>query len=310
MNGYEIVHDPVGQQHYNFVRDDMMYVKNADWDPDGDEGEGDTIGRTMKAGRIYKYVKYFEAIQSCWIRMIRRGKKEFLFGWRSNRDRTRMDMSRDHLINTIMMFHWYGGAMMVDKFYQMIPWRFSFGFKQTVDLYLWAKTLTGRKWTRHAYYWWQIPQSLIIGIWAKIAKLILRVGPELTQSEFIRLRKDLKARHKRLKRLWWLIPPVYADLGRAEMLECMPDSIGRRILRKILLWNTSRYNHVIKLLLGSKKVTKEDVMNYQSMTNGRWSTSLDVRTKRDIKFRKPEESKANRLDKDYLVFLFKKSQTT
>ena len=295
--------DPEGQEHQIFVRNDMVYEKNRSYDPDGDEGSGDTIGRTMRAMRVYIYFPFFEAIRKCWTLQQARGGKQFLFGWRSNVDKYRMDMSRDHLIHTVMAEFWKGSQFTVARFYALVPWRFSFGFKKTVDIHLWAKTLGGTKWSRHLYYWWQIPQSLVIGVWSKIAKLLLRIGPEYSLPDYMWNKDAIKAKHERIKKWLWLIPPVYAMYGRIEMLECMPRSIGKRLLSRILLWNVPRHNYVMKLMLGAY-VSQEEVESYRAVKGGRWSTSLDARCKRDIQYRDPYEP--NLLDKDWLTYHYHK----
>jgi len=300
---YEVIYDPDSQEHMFFVQDNMMLCKNLHYDRYGDEGRGDAISRTERARRTYKDPRFEKGIRSCWERKEGGPHGHFLFGWRYPHYYDRMDMSRDHLSTTLQMISKTRPTFSVWLFYHQIPWRFSFSKragKKTIDFHLWALSLCGKVWAEILYYLWSIPEMIVTILWSKLWKLILGVRREVTQEEYMNRKHEFLAVNRRKQKWLKLIPPVYGLYGRAEQLDCMPRSFGRFLMKKLLLLETPRQNHVMRLLLGAK-VTKEQVEQYRSQRGGRWSGSFTIMNDRDFEY---NESTANRLDKDYLWVLY------
>ena len=289
---------------------DMVMGQNPDWKPDGDYGEGDSIGRTLRAYMAWKDPKFIEAVKKCFIVKVDEKTGEvYIEGYRHPKRVGSMfnDMSRDHILNMLVFMKLVNDPFL-DDLIEKLRWKISDRFTFTPDLWLWMMGLNGYKFDRFMYYFIAIPVQTISVLWTKFVCLIGGFKPEVHQDDFVPTRsKDLSK-----WKLYWRkkIYPYFHLFQVGFMLYVMPDSRGKRIMKRICLWGTPNQNFVMKILFDGK-VTKEEVYGYKSMRGGRWSGILNEINNRDLTIiTEPELLEANQLDVDFLRTLYEEYRQT
>jgi hypothetical protein len=68
----------------------------------------------------------------------------------------------------------------------------------------------------------------------------------------------------------------------AFMIDVLPKSPARWLLRKILLLGTDKQNFITRIMLGDKKVNKQDVYDYKLMWGGRFTSYLSCLDSRNL----------------------------
>jgi hypothetical protein len=292
----------------------MMLHQPFGWDIEHMfSAETDAVGRNFISYYCYNDNRFIQGITSCWSimsrskwsRMITR-QKYYYQGYRypTHSDN---DMSRDHVIYTILAYKL--SNMSTDHFKEFVDhlrWKISDKYSFTINTWLWAKIMSGRKWLLPVYYLVDIPTMLFTVIFTKIVQLIAGYGykDELEQKYFEPIQN--KDKSKRVLFYNKLMYPVYALHQNAWKAHFLPDSIFKRILQSLMFSITPKHNYVIKLLLGrSKHVTQEQVDSYKLMSTFRWSGVLHPWINdRDMRIKEDNLSKHNAIDVDYLKKLF------
>jgi hypothetical protein len=256
----------------------MMLGQNPSWNPNGENGKGDAIGRSEEAFYTYGDYRFIEGIESCWVKVPRKtwiGRllkgKYYYQGYRyPHRYPNEIGISRDHTIGTAIA---YKNAGKTDE--EMWEWVKHLKFRlspfalQTIDMWLWNRVISGRKFWSIFYYpitwcvtaftaWWNLKVEKFIGI-----------GPhyEVHQKDF----KNMQNSDKPLiiNKACSLLYPTYAMEWTAWQFRLLPDGWWKRQLQKQMRKIVPNYNYVIRILLDDKTVTQEDVDNYKSMWGGR-----------------------------------------
>lgn len=300
-------------QWYVDQENKMMLLKNPDWDVNGDNGKGDAIGRTMEAFFIYGDYRFIEGIESCWVKVENKGikrlfKKYYYQGYRyptyaSGKEKNPTGMSRDHLFNTILAYKIAGKT---DKemweFVKHLKWRISDVAIQTLDLWLWERALAGRKFAKLISPIITYITMFFTVFWQLKIEKLLGFGPsyEETQNTFNAIQNSWKPKIVNKGRS--LLYPMYA-LNHQAWATLFYKGKWKKRIQKLTYKIIPKYNYVIKLLSERPEgITEQDIMSYQSMLGGRWSTIFNVWwNDRDLRLNpRPERLKYNVMDVDLL----------
>lgn len=313
----------------------MVLRQNPAWDPTRDQGKGDAIGRNFDAmiawgdevieidGKKMLLKTYLmKGIMSCWQLEKRKTwfgrllKGQYYYqGYRyptyvNNEEIQHVGLSRDHTLYTILAMCYMGWSKKeIWNFVKRLRWRISSFSRFTINLWLWARVVSGRKFAGFFYY----PIEYVImtlTAWTQLTvELISKIGPhyEVDQNEFKFM--ENKDKSKRVKIITKLLYPVYSLKQQALQLLYVNKYWGNA-MRKVLLQIVPNYNFVIQLLLNDNYGPWfEEVLDYKPMIGDRWTGTTDVfwndRTLEII----PETDKSsqvNCLDVDYLRALYNK----
>lgn len=300
-----IAFDPTRQDTYFRVRNNVLLSGYG-----GDEGSGDSIGASKAGYFAWKYRPFFDGVKSCW-EYVRVGHKQILFGLRSPGEWHRLDMSRDHLSNTLVLCKLVGDEEAITFMHEVIekvPWRISLRYQKTPGLHLWMRGLATEDY--RLYYLWHIPLALSVTCWNFIWKLILRVPRECSQEEYIEKREEILAIRASRNTQWFkiIVRPFILNFT-AWQLFVLPDSPAKKLLSRILRLSVSRHNYLLRLMLGDKKMFepewRELIFAYKPMRGGRFSTTFDIQCDRDLRYFHPGElGDTNVLDVDLLIRMY------
>lgn len=269
-------------KHYNWVSEDHMMLC-------GEGGHGDSIGRTFEAFFCYKDLLFVMAVIKCWIPKYRKNEKLYLRGYRYPPDSKQEydhadDMSRDHFLSTLFIYAEAGYRSGIKKLVKNTGWRISEHYTHTIDTWLYARALNGSKIAEILFYLTCVYIPPFIWI-TRLMMWIKGIGPEYSQEAW-KIRKPKQVKFGGMR--------VYALLNLGWMLYYLPESPGKRLLKYLCRAGVPRHNYVLRMLFGLP-VSRVDVLRYQPMTGGRWSTSLDARNDRDVHIIEPTPD-ANNLD--------------
>lgn len=296
----------------------MMLTQNPSWKPDGDNGRGDSIGRSFIAYFWTGDPRFLDGIANCWVEKRRKswlGRK--LFGetyyqgyrhpyYAQNPDEQPVGLSRDHTVYTLLAFKYagYSDEFMKD-FVKKLRFRISPFALMTINLWLWARALAGMKGWGILYYPIEWITQQASSLWNRFMYWYSGFGPEKSQDEFMIIPNSMKP--KRMVKISSKFYPVYALHIQAWQIKLLKNKWWKKALRKSLWKITPRHNYVIKLLLGHPdRPTKEQVDKYKSMTGGRWTGILNPwMNDRDMKIIKdPKRLEFNVQDVEYLRKLY------
>jgi hypothetical protein len=307
--------------HYFVSEEDMMLTQNANWDVNGDYGKGDAIGRSCEAYMCYQDLRFIEAIKKCWLKI---EKEDGSYYYRPQRyptsDYYEKDFSRDHTISTFTALKWAGEEETIKEIGNNI--RFIFrkknklknkvvNHKFTLGLWFWVKALTGKWWATPLFYLVTYIEVLLYMLLNPICYLMGNFGKEMTTEDYIAADlKALKENTKRPKRQFatkwqqfWakLHFPAFGIHKLSWQIMVMKKSFFKCLLEKMALTLVPRYNYLLKLNLGSKKVNKTDILNCKTTGGTRWTTTLNITNDRDVRFlTDPKLTEANNQDIDIL----------
>lgn len=299
----------------NFVdqKNKMMNAQNQDWNPNGDFGRGDAIGRNFIAYFLYNNLKFVEGVKDCWVR-VADGKTYYNKGYRYP-THNRKDLSRDHVLNTLLIYKLHNlrnkkNQIDLKEFVKHLKWKISEKFNFSVDLWFFARSIAGFKWAIPFFY---LISFIVIGLAVIWNNYIFKIGnfyEETSQEEYIK-DKSLTDLQKFCRKL---IYPTYTILQLAWQLYFLSDSWAKRKLQKLVSKIVPKHNYVMQLLFQTKQQpTKKQVYSYKSMRGGRWTTTLNNMTDRDLNIieeKWPYSAKtllrANVMDVDLVRMLFEK----
>ena len=268
--------------HYFVDREHhMMLTQNPGGDSSHNSGKGDSIGRTFISYFTYEDERFLQGIESCWVKKERNwfwkllGKKYYYQGYRfpTHYDK---DMSRDHLIYSILAFKYSGfySKAKLKEFVKHLRFKISERFNFSITSWLWARAVSGSKFYKWLFYVIELPYFKVLRFWHKLIYKLGSFGEESSQRDWVRMPNEAKP--KIIDKMSSLLYPVYTLHQQAWRLFLLPDSKKKSKLQKICLGMASKHNYVIKILLGDKEsFTKEDVWDYKSMTGGRWTGILN-----------------------------------
>lgn len=279
--------DVVGTCYFVDPEYHMMLHMNYGWNPNGDLGKGDSIGRTFEAYYAYKDERFLDAIKNCWVK-IERKKGYYYQGYRfpTHDDK---DMSRDHLFNTVLTLIASGcSEKELKEFITHVPWKISPKYSQTLDLWLWMRAISGIWWAKILSPLIEIPLMSFNVLWQKILYKVAPFKKEMSQDEFCTA--STYKRTKWEKTIGSMLYPSYTMTQYAWRLNYMKKSLSTKILKWLLLKIANKHNYVVRMLLDDKTVIKEEVYSYKSMMGGRWDGILNPQINdRDLHIITPEK---------------------
>jgi hypothetical protein len=288
----------------------MVLGQNRPWNPDGDHGMGDCIGTTADAYRAYHYEPFIEGIISCFPYIDDKYKVQgyrhpSLIGISPN------DMSRDHVSYALYVLAYSGRMDDVAILSSYLRWKISDKYSFTIDLWLYMQALDDDNISRFFYYLITIPyMGFCIGLRNLVFRLF-NVRKELSQETWQRKYDSglqYPARPKWQTKIINFVAsmlPVYTRYQTALMIDVLPNTFGKFILRKVLLAGTDKQNLVLRLILGDTDMSSDEVEAYQPMMGGRWTAELNELNDRDIYIiTDPEVLAGNCIDRDLLRALY------
>lgn len=292
----------------------MMLTQNPDWKPDGENGKGDSIGRSFIAYFTYGDPRFLEGIEDCWEKVERKDwlrrllfGKYYYQGYRyPHRFPGEVGLSRDHTSYTIIAFKYAGYSdEFIKDFVTHLRWKISDFAKFTPEMWLWARAVSNIKpyTTLFGAVSWVVTNLNVL--WNNLLYKWTGFGPESHQDDFLKVSNDFKP--KGVRRWAKMFYPIYALHIASWQLKVMSDSKWKRRVQKASLKLCPKHNYVIQMLLDSpEKPSEENVMGYKSMKENRWTGILNTWINdRDISIIKdPKRLEYNVQDVDYLRKLY------
>jgi len=280
-----------------------------------DSGKGDAIGRNMDAYWVYEDYRFIEGIKDCWVKIKKSMKLFGLIPFRNYYyqgyrypDHVDTDLSRDHALNTIQAYKLAG---MPDKelqeFVKHLKWKISDRYSFVPDTWLSIRAIAGMKWARVLFYSIEIPVMLFNMLRNKYVYKKYKIEDEVPQHEYVHVPNSEK--RPEFSEFVPKLFPVYALGNLARQLNLMEDSLGKKILYRIIRKMVLKHNYVIRMLINDFEPTEENrklVYDYKSMKGGRWSTSLNEVNDRHLYILDDKLVEYNAIDVDLVRKLFEK----
>ena len=257
----------------------MMLAMNYNWQPNANNGRGDSIGRTFEAYYTYGDPRFVEAVKSCWVKVDkRRGLKKYYYQGYRYPTHDENSLSRDHVFNTILIMIASGASKEeLQEFVTHIPWRISDKFSQTLDFWLWMRAASGIWWAKILSPMIEIPIMTFTVLWQKFLYKITPFLQEMDQSSFrVVTEHNPYNKTKREKFFGSMLYPSYTMTQYAWRLNYAENSLSKRILKYLLLKIANKHNYVVRMLLDDpNEVTYKEVFSYEPMMGGRWDGILN-----------------------------------
>jgi len=292
-----------------WIVDNNMMIINNNVEP-YDDGKYDSIEKTNQAYFAYKDYRFIEGIKSCWVKT----KRKYWFGYYYKGQRfpsaeyENIGISRDHTIYSFAAFKtagWTDKEIWEYASHMRFNLAKSIGMKMTPSLWLWLR-LISNKCIGKLFYplcWFEM---YISNFWNKtLDKITGGFGPEVEQNEF-KMTYDKPASNDWLVRLYY---PNYALKLVAFQLDVLPDSKWKTRIEKQCLKITKETNYLLHIMFhSSTQPTEEMINNYIPMQGDRWSGVLNkwINDRYMKTITDPKLLKANTLDKDFLIEIYKK----
>lgn len=273
--------------------------------PDKLKAHGDAIGHTVDAYIAYEYKPFIESVKNCF-KEEKDKKGSFIQGYRSpyHFGQTPNTMSRDHIINTLILMKLTNNMDFLKKLSKGLRWKISDRYSFTLDSWLWMKGISGNKFYMFLYYIMSIPYLFFSAIWNKIIYKLGGFGNEVPQDEFVLVPEEQIS--DKMKKYRKLVSPMYATYSKAFQTYVSPNSFGKWLIKKIGLLLVDKQNFLLRIMFGAK-VDKKDVYSYKSMYGGRWTTYLNKLNDRFLKIIDiPEQIEENVVDVDILIAMYEK----
>lgn len=281
-------------KHYTksfwYFDDNDILLERLGWS----DGKGDSAGRTAFAYICYPNESF---LKDAILRCVKVRDDSYVQFYRYP-DYGADTMSRDHVGAIILALYINRDFDELDFILDNLPWRLSRKYTQTIDFWLWSKTLFYRdKWHRwiwaNSFILLTLVQFTLIVPWNFVIRTIIG-AKKIDPTNFV-YQKPAKWR-RFLNKICY---PQFALFLLAWQVKVLPKSIFKWLLQKLLSIESG--NIVIDAVLG-KKIDKID---YTPTTSFIWSRRLDNFD--DILLRRmtDEESAHNDLNRcmiDYLYF--------
>jgi len=298
----------------------MMLRKNPAWNPNGEQGKGDSIGRTKDAYFIYRDYRFIEGIESCWVKVERKGIKRLLFGkyyyqgyryptYARGEEEESAGLSRDHLLNTILAYKLAGKTdKEIWEFVKHLKWKISPFAKHTIDLWFWERAMAGRRFAK-----WFSPRLTYVVMkftawWQKKVQNFSGIGPDFEENQDTFRFMQNKDKPKIIPKVCKLLHPAYA-LHQQAWITLFYEGKWQKKIQDVIYSISPKYNYAIKLLVNHPEgISEEDIMSYKSMKGGRWDGIMNIWwNDRTLEINKNLDEH-NILDVDYLRKLWKETK--
>ena len=283
--------DPAYQKSFWYFENGML-MENLGW---GDNGKGDAIGRNAFAYICWPNAFFLkESILKC-IKLRDDGFIQIYRypNWGGD------TISRDHVGAIVVAFYINRDWEELDNVLNNLPWRLSRKYSQTVDFWLWHRSLKYRSfWLAQIFYLINVLFFIFTIPWNFFVRKILRIKKikNLEDAKFIHFpAKSWKWRlHKTLYR-------HFALFLLAWQIKILPKSWLKWLLQKLLLLESN--NAVISAVLG-RPITKEQRESFEPITSFIWSRRLDTADDILLRYMSDDESRFNDLNRGMLDYLY------
>jgi len=276
--------DKYNKDTYFFVDEyGMMLAQNPSWEPNGDFGKDNSIGRTFQSYIAYRDKSFINAIKTCF-KVQEDEKGVYLQAYRHPTfiDIEYNDMSRDHIVTALLSLKHANEDIALKMYSKLLRWKISDRYTFTFDLWLWMKGISGNKLAMISWYWVSIPVMLLSVLLNKIIQLL--AWPkfnEVSHEDYHRIygkNKDVPEYYKKLRKYRY---PTYALHLQCWKNYVTKPSIGRWLMKQVLKLDVGKYNYLLRMLT-NMKVKKEDIYSWQMMSGNRWSTRTDLTNDRGL----------------------------
>lgn len=211
-------------------------------------------------------------------------------------------MSRDHVGAIILAFYINRDEEELKWILDNLPWRLSRKYTQTIDFWLWQKSLKHKKfrfWISQLFFILNILMFFVILPLNWLIRKILRVKQyEIKDLNFPTNSKKFKKWERWLSKL---IYPHFALFLLVWQIKILPNCFLKTLLQKMLLIESK--NFVLDHLLG-KEMSEEDYNSFQPTTGFIWGASMDNLIETYMAPANDTEMKFNDLNQGMLDYLW------
>lgn len=267
-------YNPLIKTTFYYVDDSGMFVVFGD-----PKSWRDSVGRNF-----YAYIAYSDdsLLTSMWLcAQIVDGKIKF----RRHPLDDGKDMSRDHVSYILMALSIFEPHA-VKQFVSMLEFQISAKHEFSIDMWCWAQSLGGSKLHEFLYYTMAIPMTVGSYLWNGLLFGVAALGGD-----------------KWKRKVYHSMYPFYAMQNMAWQVYCMRNTIAKSVLQRICRWHVDKTNYAVRMVLGDKSVTWDEIKDHKSTKSWRWGVKLKT-SDRDMDLIDPKLLEYNDLEKDYLLALF------
>ena len=247
-------------------------------------GEGDALWRTGLAYITWKKPLMLEGILECYREFGGNShfKKKRYQAMRHTGRVGEDDVSRDQVIMSLSALKVNKNLNELSEISSKLPYRLSRKFRMTPDMWAWKQTFTK---TKAVKFYTNL--FCILNFLEKVVALNFNMFiAKVCGLKRVKNNEYTSRYHYNKKDNWnWfqkkLMLAYYS--GYAFHLSCwqiytLPKNYNpwtKKILLKIMRWYCEDENYLLRLLLGDKSITWEQVESYESRENFRWEAFLD-----------------------------------
>ena len=304
------------------TKDKMMYENGWNWSQKVNGrniGAGDALWRTGLAYITWSDPEMKEGILKCF-RKINEEDSYYYQGMRASFGHGEEDVSRDQIEMALVSLKFNGDYKGLKEIASHLKYKLSEKFNMTPDYYCWVKSLSNTKYPKFWSNLFFISQLLtfpFIVIINKIIDKLLKFKSQPNNEYSSLYTKELtKNWGKEEKILDGMYFPGYAQHLLSWQIYSSPvskNNILRKLLSKWALFLVEKENYLLRMLLGDKTVTKEEIDSYEPREGFRWEMVLNGSSSRyygeeNEEWRK-KWLKYNQMDKDILIKIYLTEKT-
>lgn len=292
----------------------MMLQRSFPWEQTKDDGKGDALWRTAFSYLIYHKEENSEmllnGIKSCFIK---KAHQEYPDGYYyqvyrhpDNIGKFQSTVSRDQVNAAFVALKLTGQQELLDEYIKHMPIQLSKRFSQTIDFWLWTESLgdVNYGYKDIAYSQWYATISIIIALfvqgWNKLLRRIAKIK-KFSQEDFQSIPSHELPFLKRVASK--MMFPTYAFFLWVWQVYSIPNGQLKSALQNILLMECEESNYVLRILLGDKNISSNELAAYRSMIGVRWNNRLDETANDGMRKMSDAEKKYNDIDGDMLKYV-------
>lgn len=259
---------------------------------DADDNLHDSLEVNYHAYCAYGHHPFFESATTCLMKNPPRRYPVPYAGMKP--------MSRDHILYGLCIIMERGYFEWLEMIMPPIIFDKGKGSYMNLQMWLWTKLITDKK-IGQLFYPVALLQAVKNSLWNRMLNKLFEY---YSNREFdIDVHNNLVIWHDKKKAS--LYYPVYAIKLVATMLQYVPKNWFSKQIKKQLLKITPKKNFALKIMLGDKSVTEDDVMYFRPIDKPRWSQMINpMRNNTTFRYLTEKEIAFNCVDKDYLMYLW------
>lgn len=267
-----------------------------------DKGMGDSVGNTAYAYLLYPHQGWIkESVLSC----IKQRDDTYIQFYRYPEFGANT-VSRDHVAMIITAFYVNRDWDDLEFILENMPWRLSRKYTQTIDFWLWQKSILHiirNSWKRHVYinlfYLLNIVIFLIqVPLNGIVRKLLGIKTIEVGETQKSNLGTGFKRYVSKI------IYPDFALFQLVWQVRVLPSNIFKKILQFILVFDVPSYNFVVKYLLTGKKISEEQRNSFKPHSSS-WSRRIDTQIDFPTRFLPEDQYRYNDLNIATLEYCYR-----